>query len=186
MALIAKTKVPAHKLAGPLRQAAATGNVAKVRKLLKMGAAPDRRATRQPTPLIAAASAGHLPVVKELLAAGADPSFAHGGQRGTTALREAIRQCRFKVASALIAAGANVHHDWTGKGSTITYEAASLCNELNRKAMGKQRRQIPECVKIVGELLRAGGKIQPGPLTQAAIGGNRGLVRAVRFRFRHR
>jgi ankyrin repeat protein len=173
----AKKRPTARDLAEPLRQAATSGDVKRVRDLLAQGADPDRRATGQPTALIEAAGAGHLEVVQELLAARADPSFAHGGKRGTTALLEAIRHWRVSVARALIAAGADVHHDWSGEGQTITYEAAKLCNELYREPDAGH--DFADCLEMVRALLAAGGALNPHFLERAAGCGNLGLVRAL-------
>ena len=125
-----KSPASSKDLAGSLRHAAATGNLECVKELLDNAVDPNKRATGQPTPLIAASSAGHVAVVRELLAKGADPSFAHGGRRGTTALLEAIRHRRLEVADVLITAGADVHFDWSGESQNIAYETASLCNKL--------------------------------------------------------
>jgi ankyrin repeat protein len=148
----------------------------RVRELLAKGADPNRRPTGRPTPLIAAASAGHLEVVKKLVEAGANPSFAHGGKRGTTALLEAIRHHRFDVAHTLVVAGADIHHDWSGEGQTITYSAVDLCNKLYRSAKGAERKKVSECLKIARELLGKGGKAPSRLLCSAAAVGNWKLI----------
>jgi serine/threonine-protein phosphatase 6 regulatory ankyrin repeat subunit B len=171
-----KRKVAAKSLAGPLRHAAATGNVKRLRELLAQGAQPDQRATGQPTPLIAAAEAGHLDVVKELLTAGANPSFAHGGKRGITALLRAIGHHHFDVASTLLAAGADVHHDFSGEGQTITYVAAEHCNKLFKSPKAADNAKVPACLQLLRKLLAAGGRMRSGSLVDAATLGNVKLI----------
>jgi len=172
-----KQKTSAKELAVRLHQAAAMGQLDTVRKLLAKGAAPDRRPTGESTPLIIAASTGHLPVVKELLAAGANPSFSHGGKEGTTALREAIQHRRFDVARNLIAAGADVHFDWSGEGQNIANETVRLCNKLFASPDESADTQVEACLAVMRDILAAGGRTKPGTFRSAAAYGNVGLMR---------
>ena len=97
-----------------LSRAAATGDVEKVRGLLKRGASVSDKDPLGFTALMFAAAAGHLDVVKVLLGAGADPNaaggIAHVGH--WSVLTMAMNRCNGnweEVVDTLIAAGAKVN-----------------------------------------------------------------------------
>jgi uncharacterized protein len=96
-------------------RAAESGNIAKVRALLKAGV--DVNAAWPPwghTALMFAAGEGHLEVVKALLAAGADPNavaFGHGGVPGS-AWMFAMNRCNkdwLELMDAMLARGAKIN-----------------------------------------------------------------------------
>ena len=181
----AKTKKPSARkaptpasLAPKLLTAARTGKIDEIHKLLAKGAEPDRRATGKPTALIAAVTAGQLEAVRGLLQAGADPSFKHGGQRGTTALLEAIRNRQFPIALELLTAGADIHFDPTGKGLGITREAVATCNELHeRQKHGSVTPELKsQCLEVLKRLVELGGQTNYESLAVAAHWGNTEVI----------
>lgn len=183
------------ELASALLKAATVGDAATVKELLASGAKPDQRVTGKPTPLIAAATRGHIETVRALLRGGVDPSFKHGGKNGTTALLEAIQHDQFKMACELVAAGPDVHHDWSGEGQNITYEAIEKCNDCYDKtvsppinALGivrkrkeveekKAKENLPLVLKLLRMILDTGGKPGRPCLASTAGYGNIPVIR---------
>lgn len=90
----------------PLTAAAATGNLARVRKVLGGGADPSRPDGYAKTPLMYAAAVGASEAVAVLLAAGAD--IEAQDSEGSTALIYAARGHRYHALLRLLNAGANV------------------------------------------------------------------------------
>ncbi len=89
----------------PLHEAAAQGDVARVRSLLQQSAAPiDARDASGRTALMLAVLHGHEAVVRALLEQGADPNISDAV--GHTVLAVARRQHQLPVIEALLQAGA--------------------------------------------------------------------------------
>ncbi|MEO8390639.1 ankyrin repeat domain-containing protein [Polaromonas sp.] len=78
-----------NRLAGALLNAARTGNLAQLERLLQQGAPVSAADAAGRTPLILAVMQGHTAVVKRLLAAGANPALVD--QEGLNALQHARR-----------------------------------------------------------------------------------------------
>lgn len=99
----------------PLMRAAESGNIDKVRALLKTGIDVNAAwPTWGHTALMFAAGEGHLEVAKALLAAGADPNavaFGHGGVPGL-AWMFAMNRCNkdwLEIMDAMLAGGAKIN-----------------------------------------------------------------------------
>ena len=89
-----------------LHEAAESGDIAKVKKLLEAGAAVEARAEHGRTALHYAAGKGHFVIVKLLLEAGADVEARD--KDGRTALHVAAEVGLADVVTALLAHGADV------------------------------------------------------------------------------
>lgn len=175
-----------------LLEAVRAGDLAGVQDLLAAGAKPDKREAGMETPLIAAVIKGHAEIARALLKAGANPSLKFGRRGKTTALLEAIRSQQFELACELVAAGADVHFDWSGEGTNMTHDAIETCNTLCREAnaplpqnlMGvihkgkgpeaqaRARKMFPASLKLVQTLLEAGGRPGKPILPSCAGSGN--------------
>lgn len=97
----------APALAGPLHDAARSGDLEQVRKLIDSGAHIEDRDKTQETPLISGALAGHAEIVAELLKRGADVMARN--DRGLTALHAAAYRGDLASAQVLLGAGAAVN-----------------------------------------------------------------------------
>jgi|SRR3990167_410956 len=78
-----------------LIEASRTGNIFRVRRLLRAGIDPNIVNNDGETPLYWSSRNGHLEVVRELLIAGADPDIAN--VYGGTPLRWAINNRHFEI-----------------------------------------------------------------------------------------
>ena len=114
-----------------LLEAAHSGDVQEVKRLLQAGVDPDvkddRFAPWDVTPLMRAARAGHVAVVRALLDAGArvkarDKHFP-GEPAGYTALHYAVMKRHMEVARLLVDAGADVNAVGTGGAGSVLQAA---------------------------------------------------------------
>jgi ankyrin repeat protein len=93
--------------AGPLHDAARSGDLDQIRKLLDSGGSIEDRDATKETPLISAALASHPEIVAELIKRGADVMARN--DRGLTALHAAAYHGDIASAQALLGAGAAVN-----------------------------------------------------------------------------
>ena len=97
----------APAMAGPLHDAARSGDVNQLKSLLDSGGNLEDRDGTQETPLLSAALAGQAVVVEELLKRGAD--VAARNDRGLTALHAAAYGGSLESVTLLVNAGAAVN-----------------------------------------------------------------------------
>jgi ankyrin repeat protein len=98
--------------ATPLEQAAASGDLSRVKALVSQGAdvnEVDSQSVWEKTPLYAAVEAGHHEVVVYLLSKGADTSRTNAA--GSTPLRDAAYRGRAAIVRSLLESGANPDED---------------------------------------------------------------------------
>ena len=176
---------PCEGHAGPLHNAARSGDLSAVKMLLEAGADPDARGRRGATPLHEAAYNDNLAVVEALLAAGADPDAR--GRRGATPLHEAAYNDNPAIVKALLTAGADPNGDTHSSRSRITplhYAAAQNANPAVAEALiaggadlearTEYRTPLHEAARnnnlaVVEALLEAGA--DPNSLKSSARGG---------------
>ncbi len=103
----------APDLGPPVVEAAALGELTRLRELLAQGVPPDSRDPRGFTPLILAARQGQLEALSLLVGAGADPDLA-GGRNGWTPLLHAVHKNQLQAVETLLRLGADV----TGAGTS--------------------------------------------------------------------
>jgi ankyrin repeat protein len=150
-----------------LSEAAAAGDVERVRALLAQGTDPDAWNASGAAPIHRAAQAGHTEVVQALLVAGADIDRQHEGA-GNTALLDAVANHRDETSLLLIAHGADV---------TI---AAWRGSALQIAANGNAHLPVVEALIAHGAIENAReAKDLVGPLHTAARRDNVGLLRAL-------
>lgn len=90
--------------AGPLHDAARSGDIAEISRLLEEGEKINERNARGQTPLHIAAAMGHTDLITFLITAGADINAKD--KRGLTALNLAAERNLIDVARILLNAGA--------------------------------------------------------------------------------
>ncbi len=105
--LAATMTLPSMSFAGPLHDAAKSGDAAMIEQLLDHGADVDVAAEFDRTALHLAALKGHPEVISALLAAGAEVDPLDG--EGVTPLGLAMASCGLETAKTLIEHGANVN-----------------------------------------------------------------------------
>jgi len=93
--------------AGPLHDAARSGDLTQLKQLLASGAEIEERDGTEETPLISAAIAGQAEVVAELIMRGANVMARN--DRGMTALHAAAYGGNLEAAKLLVGAGAGVN-----------------------------------------------------------------------------
>ncbi|MBI1216666.1 MAG: hypothetical protein GC185_12720 [Alphaproteobacteria bacterium] len=128
-----------------LYQAARSGNVKAVKRLLKQGADPDAQAGNGLSPLHQAAFWGETEIVDLLLKAGADPNLDNG--RGWTALHSAAvsggQRSRAKIVDMLKKAGADAGRQdkqgWTAEDYMTLWDENAPAAEKLKKYL-----QIPD------------------------------------------
>jgi hypothetical protein len=103
--------------AGTLTNAAAAGDVARVRSVLRSGVSVNVRDEQGRTALLLAAEAGHVAVVKALIEAKADVNASD--QNGLSALIAAARRDDLEMARVLLLAGARPDASHRGYGMAL-------------------------------------------------------------------
>lgn len=107
-----------------LSVAAFTGNVSKVKRLLRQGAPPSWKDDDGNTPLHVATSRGHMQVVQQLVSAGADVNATD--EDGMTPLIFAVTRGHVRMVQILVDAGADVKQKDTRLGWTALDWGVSL------------------------------------------------------------
>ena len=111
--------------AGPIHEAAESGDEALLAQLLAAGTAPDERTLElQVTALHIAARHGHTALMAKLLAAGADPNSVD--TQGWTALHEAAGEGHPAAVQLLLAAGTDLTVQNTDFQTALQYAAKCL------------------------------------------------------------
>lgn len=117
--------------AGPIHDAARSGNVERIEQILEQGADLEERDGTRETPLISAALAGQVAVVRRLIGKGA--KIQARNERGLTSLHAAAFGGHLAVVQLLIEQGAKVN-DAENRFKLTPLHAAA---EENRKAVVK-------------------------------------------------
>jgi ankyrin repeat protein len=113
--------------AGPLHEAARSGEVDRIKQLLDQGAALEDRDSTGETPLISAALAGRMDIVQLLIARGAHVQART--KKGLTPLHAAAYAGHLDIAALLIKSGADVN-DSANRLSTTPLHLAAEENQL--------------------------------------------------------
>ena len=156
-----------------LLEAAASGRLSQLMKMVQNGAAPNGTAQgRGGRPLSAAAAAGHLKCVKALLASRADPNL--GNMYGSTALHDASYNGKVDVVQHLLSIGANVDpRDANGSTPLIAACAAGQVGvakvlvdggaEVTPQAFGANSTGVHSNQAEIARLLEAGNRARTRP-----------------------
>ena len=165
---------PCEGHAGPLHNAARSGDLSAVKMLLEAGADPDARGRRGATPLHEAAYNDNLAVVEALLAAGADPD---AGERGDeTPLHEAAHNDNPAIVKALLTAGA----DPNGVTPDRRFLHRSRITPLHYAAAQNANPAVAEALIAGGADLEANtGFPYHTPLHEAVLNDNLAVVEAL-------
>jgi len=150
-----------HRGETPLHCSAIKGNVALVRKLLRMGADPNTQDNAGWSPLHEACNRGNLSVAKLLLRHGARVNSSGMGKE--TPLHDAARNGHYQVVRLLLLHGGDPQL-LNGDGRT----ALSVASDLNNPCTN------PELATVV-KLLR--GELPLGDLGPESVGASKGLFR---------
>ncbi len=113
--------------AGPLHDAARSGDVSRVEQLVGQGADVNARGNNDATPLLVAALEGHRAVVELLIDQGANINARNKG--GLTPLHAAAYQGHMDVVELLLAKGAKINDANNRFGITPLHAAAEQAHE---------------------------------------------------------
>ena len=165
---------PCEGHAGPLHNAARSGDLSAVKMLLEAGADPNARGRRGATPLHEAAYNDNLAVVEALLAAGADPNAGERG--GATPLHEAAHNDNPAIVKALLAAGADPLGYY--RGDDHEHLIISRITPLHYAAAQNANPAVAEALIAGGADLEARTEYRT-PLHEAARNNNLAVVEAL-------
>jgi Ankyrin repeats (3 copies) len=100
-------------------------------------------------------------------------------QKLAAAIAAALRKHDVAAAQAILADAGQLDVRPMRGSRSVADEAAELCNDLWKSADADDNHKVSAAIEVLRVILAAGGKVQPGPLRDAAAFGNTALVKVL-------